>query len=135
MSPDIDNLSHHWSLAIFIIGAIGLGALLLLLARFMGGRSSGHSKDEPFESGVLPVGSARLKLSVKFYLVALLFIIFEAEALFLFAYAIAVREAGWSGFIAASIFVLILLVGLIYESRMGVLNGGQGQKNKRQKEV
>lgn len=128
MSPNMGEFSHHWPLAIFIIGAISISALLLLLARFLGGRSYGQSKHEPFESGIVPVGSARLRLSIKFYLVAILFLIFEAEALFLFAYAISVREVGWSGFIAAGIFVLILLVGLVYESRMGVLNGGHDRK-------
>lgn len=115
-----------WALVIFVTGAISISSLLLILSRFLGGRSKGHSKHEPFESGITPVGTSRLRISIKFYLVAIAFLIFEAEALFLYSYAISVRETGWAGFIGATVFIIILLVGLIYEARMGGLKiGGQ----------
>ena len=119
-----------WALVVFVIGAISISTLLLILSRFLGGRSKGHCKHEPFESGISPVGTSRLRISIKFYLVAIAFLIFEAEALFLYSYAISVRETGWAGFIGAAVFIAILLVGLIYEARMGVLKIG-GQDNTR----
>ena len=94
---------------------IGASALL-------GGRSKGRSKTLPFESGILGAGSARQRFSIKFYLVAMLFVIFDIEAVFLFAWAISVREVGWAGFWGAAVFIFILLAGLIYDSRAGALS-------------
>ena len=78
--------------------------------------------DEPFESGIVPVGSAPLRLSAQFYLTAMIFVIFDVEAAFLFAWAVACREAGWAGFIEALVFVGILLAALVYLWRLGGLD-------------
>jgi NADH-quinone oxidoreductase subunit A len=78
-------------------------------------------KSIPYESGILPMGTAHERFSVKFYLVAILFIVFDLETVFLVPWAVAMRELGWSGFIAASIFVTVLTVGLIYEWKRGGL--------------
>ena len=75
---------------------------------------------------------ARLRLSAKFYLVAMLFVIFDVEALFLFAWAISVRESGWAGFIEATIFVAILLAGLVYLGRIGALDWSPSRRRARQ---
>jgi len=122
------NISHTLAITAFVIAAIGIGVLLLGLASLLGSRSKGRYKNEPFESGLPSVGTARLRFHVKFYLVAILFLIFEAEAAFLYAYAVSVREAGWEGFIGAVIFTIILLVGLVYEFRIGAVNGGGNKK-------
>ncbi|MDN7143044.1 NADH-quinone oxidoreductase subunit A [Pseudomonas sp. JQ170] len=121
---DTATISHNWAFGVFLLGVVTLCLLMLGISRFLGGKAWGRSKNEPFESGMLPVGTARLRLSAKFHLVAILFVIFEAEALFLFAYAVSVRETGWAGFIGAVIFAGILLLGLVYEGAMGALNGG-----------
>lgn len=128
MDSDMENTSHALAIAAFFISAIGIGVLLLGLSSLLGSRSKGRYKHEPFESGLPAVGTARLRFHVRFYLVAILFLIFEAEAAFLYAYAVSVREVGWSGFIGAVIFTVILLVGLIYEFRMGAVNGGLNKK-------
>lgn len=78
-------------------------------------------KTLPYESGILPLGTARERFSVKFYMVAILFIVFDLETVFLIPWAVAMRELGWNGFVAASIFVVILTVGLIYEWKRGGL--------------
>jgi NADH-quinone oxidoreductase subunit A len=78
-------------------------------------------KGAPYESGILPLGGTRERFSVKFYLVAILFIVFDLETIFLVPWAVAMRQLGWSGFVAASIFVVILTVGLIYEWKRGGL--------------
>ena len=88
------SLSHNWALAVFLLGVVGLCAFMMGVSSLLGSKAWGRSKNEPFESGMLPTGSARLRLSAKFYLVAMLFVIFDVEALFLFAWAVSVRESG-----------------------------------------
>lgn len=115
-------LAQNWSLTIFILGGFGLCCFMLLGGYLLGGRARARAKNTPFESGVDSVGSARLRMSAKFYLVAMFFVIFDVEALYLFAYAVAIRESGWVGFIEAIVFVLILLAGLVYLARIGALD-------------
>ena len=98
----------------------------------LGSKAWGRSKNEPFESGMLPTGSARLRLSAKFYLVAMLFVIFDVEALFLFAWAVSVRESGWIGLVGATVFITILFAGLVYESAIGALDWAPEGRRKRQ---
>lgn len=113
---------NNWSFAAFILSIIALVIFMLVASHFLGGRTYGRHKHTPFESGALATGSARLQLSAKFYLVSMLFVIFEIEALFLFAWAVSVRESGWAGLIEATIFVVILLAGLFYLARIGALD-------------
>ncbi len=94
---------------------------MLVGAWFLGGRARARYKNTPFESGIDSVGTARLRLSAKFYLVAMFFVIFDVEALYLFAWSTSVREVGWLGFIEAAIFILVLLAGLVYLVRIGAL--------------
>ena len=75
------SLSHNWALAVFLLGVAGLCAFMMGVSSLLGSKAWGRSKNEPFESGMLPTGSARLRLSAKFYLVAMLFVIFDVEAL------------------------------------------------------
>ncbi len=121
MSP-VQILAQHWSFGVFIFGVLLVCAFMLFVPVWLGGRSRGRAKNDPYESGVVSVGSARLRISAKFYLVAMFFVIFDVEALYLYAWAVNVREIGWSGFIEVVIFVAVLLVGLIYISRLGALN-------------
>lgn len=73
----------------------------------LGGRARARSKNVPFESGIDSVGSARLRLSAKFYLVAMFFVIFDVEALYLFAWSTSIRESGWVGFVEAAILFCV----------------------------
>lgn len=72
----------------------------------LGGRARARHKNVPFESGIDSVGTARLRLSAKFYTVAMFFVIFDVEALYLFAWSTSIRESGWVGFVEAAIFIL-----------------------------
>lgn len=128
----LSSMTHNWALAIFFLGVIGLCAFMLLASSILGSRAWGRSKNEPFESGMLPTGSARLRLSAKFYLVAMLFVIFDVEALFLFAWSVSVRESGWAGLIEATVFIAILLAGLVYLWRIGALDWAPAARQKRQ---
>lgn len=97
-----------------IFGLLGVSALL-------GQKRKDHSTYDVYESGQLSVGSAQLRISVPFYLTAIMFIIFDLEAVFLFTWAISIREGGWLGFVEALIFIVILLAGLLYLWRSGAL--------------
>ena len=121
-------MSATWSSIAYLLAATGLVAFMLIVPRLLGGRSSGSQKEENFEAGVLPAGSARIRLSAKFYLVAIFFVIFDLEALFLYAYSVSVREVGWIGFATASIFIVILFIGLLYELRLGAMNWSPADK-------
>ncbi|WP_139463867.1 NADH-quinone oxidoreductase subunit A [Aeromonas veronii] len=117
-----DISAQHWAFAIYVIAAITICLVMIGLAALLGGRAYGRTKNKPFESGVDSVGSARLRFSAKFYLVAMFFVIFDVEALYLFAWSVSVRESGWVGFIEATIFIGLLLIGLIYLWRIGALD-------------
>ncbi|MEZ6652193.1 NADH-quinone oxidoreductase subunit NuoA [Klebsiella pneumoniae] len=122
MSTSTEVIAHHWAFAIFLLIAIGLCCLMLVGGWYLGGRARARSKNTPFESGIDSVGSARLRLSAKFYLVAMFFVIFDVEALYLYAWSTSIRESGWVGFVEAAIFILVLLAGLVYLVRIGALD-------------
>ncbi|MFI8482746.1 NADH-quinone oxidoreductase subunit A [Pseudomonas sp. NPDC078700] len=132
MSDPVVNFSQNWAFAVFILGAFALIAFMLGLSSLLGSKAWGRSKNEPFESGMLPTGNARLRLSAKFYLVAMLFVIFDVEALYLFAWSVSVRESGWAGLIEATVFIAILLAGLVYLWRIGALDWAPQSRRDRQ---
>jgi NADH-quinone oxidoreductase subunit A len=103
--------------AVLFITAVMLGG-----AFFLGQRHSAKACDEPFESGVVPTGDVNIRFSVHFYLLAIFFVIFDMETVFLFAWSVALKQAGWSGFIEALIFISVLLAALIYLWAIGALD-------------
>jgi NADH-quinone oxidoreductase subunit A len=108
-------------LIVYSIISVGLIAGFIVISSLLGQKRNDHATHDVYESGVLPVGSPNIKISVPFYLTAILFIIFDLEAVFLFAWAISIREAGWVGFIEVFIFISILVAGLVYLYRSGAL--------------
>lgn len=111
-----------WPLVVYVAAIALLLAGILLASHLLGERHQAPATAEPFESGIVPVGYARFRLSAKFYITAILFVIFDMETVFLFAWAVALREAGWTGYGAALIFIVILIAALIYEWRLGALD-------------
>src|ERR1700754_1338769 len=101
----------------FALGAVALSSLL-------GPRKPSPEKSAPYECGMPAVGDARERQSVKFYLVAMIFLLFDIEVAFLYPWAVALRDLGWPGFIQIITFFLILLVGFVYVWRKGVLDWG-----------
>ncbi len=87
----------------------------------LGERHGNRATAEPYESGMVPTGSAWMHVDVKYYLVAMFFVIFDVEAAFIFAWAVALRELGWAGFIEASVFIVVLAAALAYVWAMGGL--------------
>ena len=121
-----------WPLAVYAAIVAALVCAMLGLSYVLGQRHHDRSTDYPYESGILSEGSARVRLSAKFYLVAMFFVIFDLEAIFIFAWAVAVRETGWSGYIEVCIFIGILLAALGYLWRVGALDwGAEREKTKR----
>ncbi|HKB52817.1 MAG TPA: NADH-quinone oxidoreductase subunit A, partial [Ramlibacter sp.] len=113
-----------------------LVGLLVFLSPYLGERhASRPAADEPFESGVVSVGDARLRLAAKFYLLAVLFVVFDVEALFVYAWAIALREAGWAGYVDMAIFIAILVAALAWLWRLGALDWGPRRRLTRATEV
>ncbi|WP_110685746.1 NADH-quinone oxidoreductase subunit A [Salinicola aestuarinus] len=117
-----EGIASYWATGFFVVAVVLLCTVMIGAASLLGGRSTGPSKSLPFESGIVGAGSARQRFSVKFYLVAMLFVIFDIEAVYLFGWAVSVREVGWPGFAVAAVFILILLAGLIYDARVGALD-------------
>ena len=120
--------AFNWSALAFLLAAVALVIFMLTVPRLLGGRSQGMQKEEIFESGVVGAGNARIRMSAKFYLVAIFFVIFDLEALYLYAYAVSVRETGWAGFIVAATFIIDLLIGLVYALSLGALDWAPADK-------
>lgn len=108
-------------LVVYAVIVVVLIVGFLVVSTLIGQKRKDHATHDVYESGVLPVGSAQFKISIQFYLTAILFIIFDLEAVFLFAWAISIRESGWVGYIEVFIFISILLTGLLYLWRAGAL--------------
>src|SRR6266498_952131 len=119
--------------SILIMTALGAGFALIsvLLSSVLGPRKPSPEKSAPYECGMPPVGDARERHSVKFYLVAMIFLLFDIEVAFLYPWAVALRSLGWSGFVQILTFFLILLVGYTYVWRKGVLDWGPALRRPR----
>jgi NADH-quinone oxidoreductase subunit A len=116
-----------WPLAVYLVIVSTLVVAMLGLSFMLGERHHNRATGSPYESGILSQGSARVRLSAKFYLVAMFFVIFDLEAAFIFAWAISVREAGWTGYAEATLFITVLLATLVYLWRVGALDWRQGR--------
>jgi NADH-quinone oxidoreductase subunit A len=108
-------------LVIFALAAVIVTALLLLASK-LGPKSFNPIKAEPFESGNAPRGDARIRFPVRFYLIAMLFLIFDLEVVFLYPWAIYLRELGMFGLVQMGIFLLVLTVGYFYVWKKGALD-------------
>jgi NADH-quinone oxidoreductase subunit A len=112
-----------------VLVMIGLGAAFgagaLALSRLVGPRNPTPEKSAPYECGMPPVGDARERQSVKFYLVAMIFLLFDIEVAFLYPWALALRDLGWLGLVQLVVFFGILLAGYVYVWKKGVLDWGK----------
>jgi NADH-quinone oxidoreductase subunit A len=119
---------NFWPLAIYIVLVGMLVMAMLSLSFILGQRHQDRATSSPYESGILSEGSARVRFSAKFYLIAMFFVIFDLEAVFLFAWAVAVRETGWAGYAEVLLFITVLLATLAYLWRVGALDWRQGSR-------
>jgi NADH-quinone oxidoreductase subunit A len=111
-----------WPLVVYAAMVMVLVTSMLVLSWLSGQRHADRATGEPYESGINPTGSARLRLSANFYLIAMFFVIFDLEAVFIFAWAVAAREVGWVGYMGVVTFIGVLVAALLYEWRMGTLD-------------
>jgi NADH-quinone oxidoreductase subunit A len=121
----LDDDMQGW-LSILIMIALGAGFALVsvLLSSVVGPKKPTPEKEAPYECGMPPVGDARERQSVKFYLVAMIFLLFDIEVAFLYPWAMALRDLGWPGFLQVLLFLLLLLAGYVYVWRKGALDWG-----------
>ena len=113
-----------WPLGLYVLAVVVMIAGILAVSFFLGQRHRERATGQQYESGMLPTGSARLRFSADFYLIAMFFVIFDLETVFVFAWAVAAREVGWKGYGVMAVFVTLLLAALAYLWRSGALNWG-----------
>ncbi|HYY46588.1 MAG TPA: NADH-quinone oxidoreductase subunit A [Candidatus Angelobacter sp.] len=117
-------LSDYFPLLIFVAAVFVLGLIVLFLPSYLAGSRRTAAKDLPYESGIVPRSGARRRFAIGFYLTAMLFIIFDIEAIFIYPWAVILKGLQWFGVIEMGVFVAILLVALIYVWRKGALEWG-----------
>jgi NADH-quinone oxidoreductase subunit A len=114
--------SELWPILLYFAVVLLLVVSMLALSFVLGEKHRDRATGSPYEAGIVSEGSARVRLSSKFYLVAMLFVVFDLEAVFLFAWAVASRELGWSGYIEVLVFIAVLVSALVYLWRVGALD-------------
>ena len=112
------------SIVLMIVLGLLFAVPSVLLSQFLGPRKPTPEKSAPYECGMPAVGDARERMSVKFYLVAMIFLLFDIEVAFLYPWAMALRELGWAGFVQVVLFMGQLLAGYTYVWRKGALDWG-----------
>ncbi len=120
-----------WPAALYAALVLVVAGLILTLSWLLGERQYHGSDAERYESGIKPAGPLPRRLSVEFYQVALFFVIFDLEAVFIFSWAVSARKLGWLGYLELLVFVLLLFAGLVYLWRVGALDwGAAGRRRK-----
>jgi NADH-quinone oxidoreductase subunit A len=122
--PD-NYFARYLPLLIHLLLAAALAGIIVLLSWLIGYRRPTRAKLSPYECGMTPVGNARERFSVKFYLVAMLFILFDVEAIFLYPWAVILRDLKMFGFLEMMVYIGIVLVGLFYIWKKGALDWGK----------
>ena len=117
-----DFLKDYFSIIIFFVIALGLSCVFIILNYMLSPKNPDPEKLSAYECGFEPFNDSRIEFDVRFYLVAILFIIFDLEIAFLFPWAISLGNIGFLGFISMMIFLFILTVGFIYEWKKGALD-------------
>ena len=115
------NLDQYLPVLLFILVGVGVGVVPQVLGYILGPNRPDAEKNSPYECGFEAFEDARMKFDVRYYLVAILFILFDLEIAFLFPWAVALGSIGTFGLVAMGIFLLILVVGFVYEWKKGAL--------------
>jgi len=113
-----------WPIIAYFFAVIFIVTGITVLSYVLGQRHREGATGEPYESGIASTGSARVRFDVRFYLVAMFFVIFDLETVFIFGWAVAVRELGWTGYYEILVFIGILVIVLVYLWRLGALDWG-----------
>ncbi len=124
----------YFPVLIQILIAIGVAAAMIGASALLGRRLRDPIKSTPYESGMTPVGDARQRFTVKFYLVAMVFILFDIEAIFLYPWAVVYRELKWFAFFEMLLFIVLVLCGFFYIWKKGVLDWSADEQRERRRE-
>jgi NADH-quinone oxidoreductase subunit A len=117
---------EDWLLILLLVGmAVGFGGVSVLLGRLLGPRNPSPEKSAPYECGMPAVGDARERQSIRFYLIAMIFLLFDIEIAFLYPWALALRALGWTGYVQVLLFTLVLVAGYVYVWKKGALDWSQ----------
>jgi len=119
---DLNSSSNYFPIGVQLIFAVAMVAGLIALSHFLGPRRDTADKLETFESGIEGQGNARRPMAIKYFLVAILFVLFDVEVIFFYPYAVNFRQLGWNGFGAVLLFVALFLAGFVYIVKKGALN-------------
>lgn len=125
---ETEPLISLWPLLVYAGAVVLLVTVMLLLSYFLGEKHEETVTDTIYESGIKVTGDARLKFPIHFYILAMFFVIFDLEVVFIVAWAINAKALGWPGYIAISVFIGILVAVLVYEWRIGALDFGPSGK-------
>jgi len=118
---DVNNAVNYLPIGLQLLFAIGLIAAIIVGSDYLGPKRRTADKLQNFESGIEIKGNARQPMAIKYFLVAILFVLFDVEVIFFYPYAVNFRELGWEGFIAVTLFVSLFLSGFIYITKKGAL--------------
>ena len=113
---------NYFPIVLQLVFAIGLIGTIIVLSHYLGPKRTTEDKLQNFESGIEIKGNARQPMAIKYFLVAILFVLFDVEVIFFYPYAVNFRELGWKGFIAAVMFIGLFIAGFIYIMKKGALN-------------
>lgn len=120
----------YWPFLLYVLFVVLVTGGMLVVSYFLGERHEDRLTAQPYESGIKPTGTTGIRMSVKFYLTALFFVVFDVESVFIFAWAVALREAGWPGYFEILIFIFVLLTSLFYLWRVGALDWGTRRRKR-----
>lgn len=134
MNTELNQSLTLWPLAVYFGAVVLVVAVMIGASWLLGERHRERDTGKPYESGIIPTGSARLRFPVSFYLIGVFFVVFDVESVFLFSWAVAAREAGWAGYAEMIIFAGILVAALVYLWRIGALEEGVGRRTLIQRE-
>ena len=120
-----------WPAALYAVLVLVVAAVILILSHVLGERQHHGPETEQYESGIKPAGPLPRRLSVEFYQIALFFVIFDLEAVFIFSWAVSARRLGWAGYFELLTFVVLLFAGLVYLWKTGALDWGASGRRRR----
>jgi NADH-quinone oxidoreductase subunit A len=124
MTPQSADQAALWPLGVYFFSVVVIVTGMTALSYILGERHREKQTNEPYESGIASTGTARVRFDIKFYLIAMFFVIFDLEAVFIFAWAVSIRETGWTGYWEMLIFIAVLAAALVYVWKLGALEWG-----------
>jgi NADH-quinone oxidoreductase subunit A len=135
MTTQAEIGGQPWLFLLYAALAVAAVATAIIASHLLGPRRAAPGKNIPYESGMNPTGTARLRYGIHFYPVGIFFILFDVEAIFLYAWAVGFWELGWAGYIEAALFTIVLFLGLVYVWRLGGLDWSPSRRRARRRDV